>query len=274
MPLTGRTRGAHLNRREERLLGDVAEPKDPILKDAGSSKKRVGARGFEPPTPRSRTECATRLRYAPKSAARGRATASARGGWALMEGRPHFVNAIVALWPLRRYCNPRTYAKSHHKLLPEPFTSSAWRVKPHCNRSRSSTLSGRNFAELQLPNGTSSMDVTAPDNALLPGPRRRRRTMPPELPAVRILIVDDDKAICDYMQTLLERDGFQVKTLSDPTVVEEEVRTRRLSPHHPRPDDAQARRHRGPAAHPQARQRHRGRHLHRASRTSRAPSPR
>ncbi len=26
---------------------------------------RVGARGFEPPTPRSRTECATRLRYAP-----------------------------------------------------------------------------------------------------------------------------------------------------------------------------------------------------------------
>ena len=34
--------------------------------------------------------------------------------------------------------------------------------------------------------------------------------MPPELPAVRILIVDDDKAICEYMQTLLERDGFHV----------------------------------------------------------------
>ncbi len=49
--------------------------------------------------------------------------------------------------------------------------------------------------------------------------------MPPELPAVRILIVDDDKAINDYMQTLLERDGFQVKTLNDPTFVEEEVRT-------------------------------------------------
>jgi two-component system OmpR family response regulator len=49
--------------------------------------------------------------------------------------------------------------------------------------------------------------------------------MPPELPAVRILIVDDDKAICDYMQTLLlERDGFHVKTISDPTLVEEEVR--------------------------------------------------
>jgi DNA-binding NtrC family response regulator len=41
---------------------------------------------------------------------------------------------------------------------------------------------------------------------------------------VRILIVDDDKAICDYMQTLLEKDGFVVKTLSDPTLVEDEVR--------------------------------------------------
>jgi DNA-binding NtrC family response regulator len=42
---------------------------------------------------------------------------------------------------------------------------------------------------------------------------------------VRILIVDDDKAICDYMQTLLEKDGFVVKTLSDPTLVEDEVRS-------------------------------------------------
>jgi len=45
-----------------------------------------------------------------------------------------------------------------------------------------------------------------------------------ELPAVKILIVDDDKAICDYMQTLLERDGFQVKALNEPTLVEDEVR--------------------------------------------------
>ena len=29
------------------------------------SKSLVGARGFEPPTPWSRTRCATRLRYAP-----------------------------------------------------------------------------------------------------------------------------------------------------------------------------------------------------------------
>jgi DNA-binding NtrC family response regulator len=48
--------------------------------------------------------------------------------------------------------------------------------------------------------------------------------VPIEVPSVRILIVDDDKAICDYMQTLLEKDGFTVKTLSDPTLVEEEVR--------------------------------------------------
>ena len=46
-----------------------------------------------------------------------------------------------------------------------------------------------------------------------------------ELPAVRILIVDDDRAICDYMQTLLERDGYTVKALSDPTQVETEIRT-------------------------------------------------
>ncbi len=49
--------------------------------------------------------------------------------------------------------------------------------------------------------------------------------MPIEVPSVRILIVDDDKAICDYMQTLLEKDGFVVKTLSDPTLVEDEVRS-------------------------------------------------
>jgi DNA-binding NtrC family response regulator len=48
--------------------------------------------------------------------------------------------------------------------------------------------------------------------------------VPIEVPNVQILIVDDNKAICDYMQTLLEKDGFSVKTMSDPTTVEEEVR--------------------------------------------------
>jgi two-component system, OmpR family, response regulator len=48
--------------------------------------------------------------------------------------------------------------------------------------------------------------------------------VPIEVPAVQILIVDDDPAICDYMQTLLEKDGFAVRTLSDPTTVEDEIR--------------------------------------------------
>jgi len=49
-------------------------------------------------------------------------------------------------------------------------------------------------------------------------------TSQPPLPAVKILIVDDDRAICDYMQTLLERDGYAVKTLSDPTTIDDEVK--------------------------------------------------
>ena len=48
--------------------------------------------------------------------------------------------------------------------------------------------------------------------------------MPIDVPAIRILIIDDDPAICEYMQTLLEKDGFVVKTLSDPTLAEQEVR--------------------------------------------------
>ena len=48
--------------------------------------------------------------------------------------------------------------------------------------------------------------------------------MQPDLPAVKILIVDDDRAICEYMQTFLERDGYYAKTLSDPTTIEDEVK--------------------------------------------------
>src|SRR5438045_3395361 len=42
--------------------------------------------------------------------------------------------------------------------------------------------------------------------------------------AVRVLVVDDDKSICDYMETFLTKDGFKVKTLSDPSLVAEEVK--------------------------------------------------
>jgi DNA-binding NtrC family response regulator len=45
-----------------------------------------------------------------------------------------------------------------------------------------------------------------------------------KLAAVKILIVDDDRAICDYMQTLIEHEGYTVKTMSDPTLIDDEVK--------------------------------------------------
>ena len=44
------------------------------------------------------------------------------------------------------------------------------------------------------------------------------------LPSVRVLVVDDDKSICDYMETFLTKDGFKVKTLSDPSLAADEVK--------------------------------------------------
>jgi two-component system, OmpR family, response regulator len=41
---------------------------------------------------------------------------------------------------------------------------------------------------------------------------------------MRVLVVDDDREICDYMETFLSKDGLEVKTLSDPEVVPEEVK--------------------------------------------------
>jgi DNA-binding NtrC family response regulator len=45
------------------------------------------------------------------------------------------------------------------------------------------------------------------------------------LAPVRVLVVDDDKAICEYMETFLMKDGFEVTTLSDPSGAAEEVKT-------------------------------------------------
>lgn len=44
------------------------------------------------------------------------------------------------------------------------------------------------------------------------------------LAPVRVLVVDDDKAICEYMETFLAKDGFEVKTLNDPSDAPEEVK--------------------------------------------------
>jgi DNA-binding response OmpR family regulator len=44
------------------------------------------------------------------------------------------------------------------------------------------------------------------------------------LAPVRVLVVDDDKAICEYMETFLTKDGFEVKTLNDPSLAPDEVK--------------------------------------------------
>ena len=45
------------------------------------------------------------------------------------------------------------------------------------------------------------------------------------LAPVRVLVVDDDKAICEYMETFLAKDGFEVKTMNDPSGAPDEVKT-------------------------------------------------
>ena len=44
------------------------------------------------------------------------------------------------------------------------------------------------------------------------------------LPPVRVLVVDDDQAILEFMETFLTKDGFQVTTLADPKDAPEEVK--------------------------------------------------
>ena len=44
------------------------------------------------------------------------------------------------------------------------------------------------------------------------------------LPPVRVLVVDDDEAICEFMETFLAKDGFEVSTLQDPTKAPEAVK--------------------------------------------------
>lgn len=41
---------------------------------------------------------------------------------------------------------------------------------------------------------------------------------------MRVLVVDDDREICDYMETFLSKDGLEVKTLSEPEAVADEVK--------------------------------------------------
>ncbi len=41
---------------------------------------------------------------------------------------------------------------------------------------------------------------------------------------IKILVIDDDEGICDLLETVLDKDGFEVKTLRDPTLAAETVR--------------------------------------------------
>jgi two-component system OmpR family response regulator len=41
---------------------------------------------------------------------------------------------------------------------------------------------------------------------------------------MRVLVVDDDREICDFMETFLANDGVEVKTVSDPEAASEEVK--------------------------------------------------
>jgi DNA-binding NtrC family response regulator len=44
------------------------------------------------------------------------------------------------------------------------------------------------------------------------------------LPPVRVLVVDDDQAILEFMETFLTKDGFEVTTLADPKDAPAEVK--------------------------------------------------
>jgi len=47
------------------------------------------------------------------------------------------------------------------------------------------------------------------------------------LKKVRILIVDDDPDVCEYLESFLKRDGYDVRTIHDPTKVLDEIKNSR-----------------------------------------------
>ncbi len=48
--------------------------------------------------------------------------------------------------------------------------------------------------------------------------------MSKSVPPMRVLVVDDDREICDFMETFLAKDGITVKTTGEPSGVVEEVK--------------------------------------------------
>lgn len=45
-----------------------------------------------------------------------------------------------------------------------------------------------------------------------------------QVPQIRVLVIDDDKAICEYVTTILEKDGMSITSITDPLLAEDEVR--------------------------------------------------
>jgi len=48
--------------------------------------------------------------------------------------------------------------------------------------------------------------------------------MAKRLPRIKVLVVDDDEAICEFMETFLSKDGYSVTTVTDPAAAEGEIR--------------------------------------------------
>ena len=89
-----------------------------------NSRTLVGARGFEPPTPRSRTECATRLRYAPsppRAGARARAVRPYDGPGLLRQRVSHGAD-------VQHRCTRASPAKNPQKVV-STFATSTSHVK-------------------------------------------------------------------------------------------------------------------------------------------------
>lgn len=53
---------------------------------------------------------------------------------------------------------------------------------------------------------------------------RTRTATPAKSRQIQILVVDDEQDICDYMQMLLEQNGYGVQTLTDPELVIDTLR--------------------------------------------------
>jgi len=43
-------------------------------------------------------------------------------------------------------------------------------------------------------------------------------------PTIRVLVVDEDKAACDQLEGFLQKEAFEVRTITDPTRAEAEIR--------------------------------------------------